>query len=287
VAVPVTRLSGGVPDPGAGHISVMVFEPQRAIVTASDSGIGRATAVALAAAGMHVGVTWHSDEAGAHETAEEVRSHGREAEIAHLDTSDFARCGHVVDDLADRLGGIDVFVNNAGTGSTTRALDMDIEEWRHVLATDLDGAFVCLQRAARRMVDAGNGGRLIAVTSVHEHQPRVGSAPYDAAKHGLGGLMKTLALELGEHAITANCVAPGEIATPMTGQEDEDPRTKVRPGVPLRRPGDAREIAAVIAFLASQDAGYVTGASWVVDGGMLQMGPQAGSHLGSDDWRRV
>jgi NAD(P)-dependent dehydrogenase (short-subunit alcohol dehydrogenase family) len=265
----------------------MVFEPQRAIVTASDSGIGRATAVALAAAGMHVGVTWHSDEAGAHETAEEVRSHGREAEIAHLDTSDFARCGHVVDDLADRLGGIDVFVNNAGTGSTTRALDMDIEEWRHVLATDLDGAFVCLQRAARRMVDAGNGGRLIAVTSVHEHQPRVGSAPYDAAKHGLGGLMKKLALELGEHAITANCVAPGEIATPMTGQEDEDPRTKVRPGVPLRRPGDAREIAAVIAFLASQDAGYVTGASWVVDGGMLQMGPQAGSHLGSDDWRRV
>ena len=89
--------------------------------------------------------------------------------------------------------------------------------------------------------------------------------------------MKTLALELGQYGITANCVAPGEIATPMTGQEDEDPHTTRRPGVPLGRPGDAREIASVVAFLASPQASYVTGASWPVDGGMLQMGPQAGS----------
>jgi NAD(P)-dependent dehydrogenase (short-subunit alcohol dehydrogenase family) len=135
------------------------------------------------------------------------------------------------------------------------------------------------------MVAVGNGGRLIAVTSVHEHQPRVGSAAYDAAKHGLGGLYKTLALELGQYDITANCVAPGEIATAMTGQEDEDPRATPRPGVPLGRPGDAREVAAVIAFLASESASYVTGASYVVDGGMLQMGPQAGSHIEKDDWR--
>jgi NAD(P)-dependent dehydrogenase (short-subunit alcohol dehydrogenase family) len=124
------------------------------------------------------------------------------------------------------------------------------------------------------------------VTSVHEHQPRVGSAPYDAAKGGLGLLIKTLALELGEHGITANAVAPGEIATPMTGQEDEDPRGTSRPGVPLGRPGDAREIAAVIAFLASPGAAYLTGASIAVDGGMLNMGPMAGSHLTSNDWRR-
>lgn len=101
-----------------------------------------------------------------------------------------------------------------------------------VIVTDLDGAFACLQRAARRMVAARNGGRLIAVTSVHEHQPRVGSAAYDAAKHGLGGLMKTLALELGRYDITANCVAPGEIATPMTGQEDED---RTAPTAPASR----------------------------------------------------
>jgi NAD(P)-dependent dehydrogenase (short-subunit alcohol dehydrogenase family) len=263
----------------------MPFQPRRAIVTASDSGIGRATAVALAGAGMDIGVTWHSDEAGAQDTAAEVREAGVKAEVARLDTSELAGCGNVIDELADRLGGVDVFVNNAGTGSSTLALEMSIAEWRHVVATDLDGAFACIQRAARRMVAVGNGGRLIAVTSVHEHQPRVGSAAYDAAKHGLGGLMKTLALELGQYAITANCVAPGEIATPMTGQEDHDPHAERRPGVPLGRPGDAREIAAVIAFLASAQASYVTGASWPVDGGMLQMGPQAGSHIAADDWR--
>jgi NAD(P)-dependent dehydrogenase (short-subunit alcohol dehydrogenase family) len=263
----------------------MTFQPQHAIVTASDSGIGRATAVALARLGMDIGVTWHSDEEGAQDTAAEARGAGVKAEVARLDTSELTGCGDVIDELADRLGGVDVFVNNAGTGSSTLALDMSIEEWRHVVATDLDGAFACIQRAARRMVVAGHGGRLIAVTSVHEHQPRVGSAAYDAAKHGLGGLMKTLALELGQYAITANSVAPGEIATPMTGQEDHDPHAEHRPGVPLGRPGDAREIAAVIAFLASAQASYVTGASWPVDGGMLQMGPQAGSHIAADDWR--
>jgi NAD(P)-dependent dehydrogenase (short-subunit alcohol dehydrogenase family) len=151
--------------------------------------------------------------------------------------------------------------------------------------TNLNGAFLCIQAAARRMVAAGRGGRIIAVTSVHETQPRVGASAYDASKHGLGGLIKTIALELAPHGITANSVAPGEIATPMTGQTDEDPTTKDRPGVPLGRPGDAREVAAVIAFLASPASSYVTGASWAVDGGMLQMGPQAGSHITSDDWR--
>jgi len=100
-------------------------------------------------------------------------------------------------------------------------------------------------------------------------------------------LIKTAALELGQHGITANCVAPGEIATPMTGQTDEDPTQTTRPGIPLGRPGDAREVAAVIGFLASPEASYVTGASWVVDGGMLQMGPQAGSHLQSEEWREA
>ncbi len=264
-----------------------IFQPHRAIVTASDSGIGRATAVALAESGLDIGITWHTDEAGAEDTAAEVRKAGVNAEVTRLDTADLDTCGDVIDELADRLGGVDVFVNNAGTGSAALALDMTIEQWRHVVAADLDGAFACLQRAARRMVAADNGGRLIAVTSVHEHQPRVGSAAYDAAKHGLGGLMKTLALELGRYGITANCVAPGEIATPMTGQEDQDPHGTHRPGVPLGRPGDAREIAAVIAFLASPQASYVTGASWPVDGGMLQMGPQAGSHITTDDWRTV
>jgi NAD(P)-dependent dehydrogenase (short-subunit alcohol dehydrogenase family) len=263
----------------------MTFSPTSAIVTASDSGIGRATAVALAKNGLDIGITWHTDEAGAQETATEVRSHGRKAVVSRLDTTDLPSCGDVIDELADQLGGVDVFVNNAGAGDGTMFLDLDFDTWARTVRTDLDGAFVCIQRAARRMVLAGNGGRLIAVTSVHEHQPRVGAAAYDAAKHGLGGLIKTIALELGAYGITANAVAPGEIATPMTGQTDEDPHGTHRPGIPLGRPGDAREIAAVIAFLASPAASYVTGASWPVDGGMLQMGPQAGSHITSDDWR--
>ena len=265
----------------------MTFSPRTAIVTGSDSGIGRATAVALAAAGMDVGITWHDDEEGAERTAEEVRSHGVKAVVAELDKTDLENAGDVIDRLAEELGGVDVFVNNAGTGDSVPLVDMELEDWRKVMATDLDGAFVCIQRAARRMVAAGNGGRIIAVTSVHEHQPRVGSAAYDAAKHGLGGLIKTLALELGEYGITCNAVAPGEIATPMNDAEDVDPFEVHRPGIPLGRPGDAREVAAVFAFLASPAASYVTGASWTVDGGMLQMGPQAGSHLTSDDWRKA
>jgi NAD(P)-dependent dehydrogenase (short-subunit alcohol dehydrogenase family) len=194
------------------------FDLRTAIVTATDSGIGRANAVALAEAGLDLGVTWHEDRDGAESTADEIRAVGRDVVIAHLDTSYLSTCGDVIDGLADQLGGVDVFVKNAGTGDKAPVLDMTLEQWRD--------------------------------------------------------------------DITANAVAPGEIATPMTGQTDTDPTRTVRPGIPLRRPGDAREIAAVIAFLASPQASYVTGASWAVDGGMLQMGPHAGSHLTDDALRQ-
>ncbi len=242
-----------------------------AIVTGSDSGIGRATAVALAGRGLDIGITWHSDEEGACETALEVRALGRNAVVAHLDASRPRDAAIVVEELADELGGVDVLVNNAATGHDSSVLDVTLDEWRTVLDTDLLGAFFIAQAAARRMVATGRGGRIINVTSVHEHVPLRGAVAYVAAKHGLGGMTKVMALELAEHGITVNSVAPGEIATPMTGNEDVDPSSRDRPDIPAGRPGDAREVAETIAHLASPEASYTTGASFVVDGGLLLM----------------
>jgi NAD(P)-dependent dehydrogenase (short-subunit alcohol dehydrogenase family) len=225
-----------------------------AIITGSDSGIGKATAVALARRGHDIGITYSRDEDGAEATAEEVRAHARRAELRHLDLAD-------ADGVQRR--------------SSTRFLELDPAEWRDVLAVDLTGAFLAGQAAARRMVQAGVRGRIVNVTSVHEHVPLRGSTAYVAAKHGLGGLTKSMALELAEHGITVNAVAPGEIATPMTGQEDQNPRSTQRPGIPVGRPGDAREVAELIAYLSSPEAGYSTGASYVVDGGLLLMAAQA------------
>ncbi|MDQ3945769.1 MAG: SDR family oxidoreductase [Actinomycetota bacterium] len=240
-----------------------------AIVTGSDSGIGKASAVALAEAGYDLGVTWHEDQEGAEGTAKEVAERGRRVEVGHLDLTRLPEAARTVDDLADALGGLDVFVNNAGIGHSAPFLEHTLEDWRRVLEVDLTGAFCCGQRAARRMVAAGRGGRIINITSVHEHVPLRGSAAYCAAKGGLGLLTKVMALELADHGITVNAVAPGEISTPMTGQHDVDPQTQERPGIPLERPGSAWEVAALVVHLAR--ATYTTGSSYVVDGGLMLM----------------
>jgi NAD(P)-dependent dehydrogenase (short-subunit alcohol dehydrogenase family) len=246
-----------------------------AIVTGSDSGIGRASATLLARQGWDVGITWHEDEEGARETADEVRAQGRRAEVCQLDLTQLDQVQDVIGSLAEALGGVNALVNNAGTGASTPFLEMELDEWRRVVDTDLTGAYLAAQEAARRMVDAGEGGRIVNVTSVHEHVPKSGSSAYCAAKGGLGLLTKVMALELAEHGIMVNAVAPGEIATPMTRQEDEDVTTEDRPAIPLGRPGDAREIGAVVAFLCSAEASYATGSSFVIDGGMLLMAAEA------------
>ncbi len=246
-----------------------------AIVTGSDSGIGRATAVVLARRGHDVGITYSRDEDGADETAQEVRSHGRRAEVRHLDLADGAEVQRAIEELAEALGGLDVLVNNAGSGTDTPFLELDPAVFADVVAVDLTGTFLASQAAARHMVAARTRGRIVNVTSVHEHVTYRGAAPYVAAKHGIGGLTKSMALELAEHGITVNAVAPGEIATPMTAQEDVDPHAQKRPGIPLGRPGDAREVAELIAWVASPEASYTTGASYVVDGGMLLMAAHA------------
>ena len=259
--------------------------PRIAVVTGADSGIGRATALLLASEGFDIGLTVHEDEEGARRTAADVQERGQRCAVEPFDAAS-SQAGETVDRLADQLGGIGVLVNVAGTGHSTPALELDLSTWNEVLATDLTGPFLCARHAARHMVAAGRGGRIVNVTSVHEHVPRLGAAAYCTSKAGLGMLTKVLALELAEHGITVNAVAPGEIATEMTGQDEEDAYRTSRPGNPLGRPGHVNEVASVIGFLASPRATYVTGSSYTVDGGLMLM-----SAHGHDDadagWRRL
>jgi NAD(P)-dependent dehydrogenase (short-subunit alcohol dehydrogenase family) len=249
-----------------------------AIVTASDSGIGQEAAKELAENGYDVGITYHEDQAGAKETLDAVQGAGRSGEVRQMDLTRLPEAAEVIDELADALGGLDVLVNNAGTGDPTGDfLKLGYEEWMQVIDTDLSGAFLCSQRAAQRMVDAGNGGTIINITSVHEHIPRTGASAHCAAKGGLGLLTKVMAMELAPYGIRVNAIAPGEIATPMTGAEDTDPGTIERPNLPLGRPGHAREIAAWVAFLASEKSSYATGTSFVVDGGLMLMAAELSS----------
>ena len=240
----------------------------RVIITGAASGIGAASVRELRERGCQVvGLDLHGSEADG---------------ILACDVRDQAAVDAAVAEAVERLGGLDVLVNNAGLGIGNPFLEYELDDFRHVLDVNLTGAFVCAQVAARRMVAAGTGGRIVNVTSVHEHVPLEEASAYCAAKGGLGLLTKVMALELAEHDITVNAVAPGEIATPMTDAEDVDPKTLERPGIPAGRPGDAREIAATIAFLASADASYVSGESFVVDGGMLLMAAVANQRLMED-----
>lgn len=256
-----------------------------AIVTGADSGMGRATAQLLASDGYDVGITFHTDEAGAADTRAAVEQRGRRCYVARQDLTS-PDTGDTVDHLAEQLGGLGVLVNNAGAGHRDRALDLTYARWREMLATDLDGPFLCAQRAARRMVETGRGGRIVNITSVHEHVPRLGAAAYCTAKAGLGMLTQCLALELARYDITVNAVAPGEIATPMTGMDEPDAFREDRPGNPTGRPGHVDEIAAVVAFLASPRASYLTGRSIPVDGGLMLMAAH-GHDMADGSWREL
>ncbi|MDQ3096419.1 MAG: SDR family oxidoreductase [Actinomycetota bacterium] len=259
--------------------------PRLAIVTGGDSGMGRATAQLLASEGFDVGVTYHSDVEGAQHTREEVERRGQRCFVERQDLAS-PQAAEPIGDLVSQLGGLGVLVNCAGMGQSEPVLSTSLASWREVVATDLDGPFLCAQRAAHTMIEAGHGGRIINVTSVHEHVPRLGAAAYCSAKAGLGMLTKVLALELSEHGITVVSVAPGEISTPMTGEDESAAHDIERPGNPLGRPGHVNEVASVIGFLASPRSSYLTATSIVVDGGLTSMAAH-GHDSGDGGWREV
>lgn len=244
------------------------------IVTASDSGIGQKCALMLAEQGYDVGITWHSDEQGAEETARQVRGLGRRAETVQLDLGQLPDGAAGIDELINRFGRIDALVNNAGAMSKSSFLDVTLDEWRRLFTVDVDGAFLCSQKAAKAMVRQGSGGKIVNITSVHEHTPLPEACAYTAAKHALGGLTKSMALELVQHNILVNAVAPGAIATPMNDMKEGEGKNVALPEVPLGRFGETEEIASLVAWLCSDSASYTTGQSFIVDGGFMLANPQ-------------
>lgn len=242
-----------------------------AIVTGSDSGIGQATAIELARAGADVAVTFRSDRDGAEETARLVREAGRRALVRQLDVMDEGQVEALFDATEAELGVPDILVNNAGTGGNADVAGMSTETWDRVIRTDLYGPFFCCRAFIQRRKRTGaGGGKIVNVTSVHEAIPTPGGAAYGAAKGGLLTFTRSLALELAPLRINVNAVAPGLIRTPMTQERTSDPEAmkKELPRIPWSRPGEPQEVAKLALYLASEEADYVTGQSFTIDGGL-------------------
>jgi NAD(P)-dependent dehydrogenase (short-subunit alcohol dehydrogenase family) len=247
-----------------------------AIVTGGSSGIGKATALKLAADGFDVGITFNSGKDRAIAVADEIKRLGVRAAIAYQDLSRPAEAAQSIDELIGQLGRVDAFVNNAGINHRRTFLEMPLEEWLKVFAVNLTGAFVSAQAAAKKMVAQGEGGSIVNVSSILDREALDGGAAYCSSKAGLRQLTRVMALELAPHGIRVNGVAPGETATPMNFATDVDAASVARPVTPLRRPGYSSEVAAVISFLVSEAAAYITGEVLLVDGGLaLHGGPQA------------
>ncbi|MBM3188010.1 MAG: 3-oxoacyl-[acyl-carrier-protein] reductase [Chloroflexi bacterium] len=238
-----------------------------AIVTGSSRGIGRAIALELARRGCRVVVNYRSNAAQADEVVEQARATGGEAMAVQADVSLLAEAQQLVEATLAAYGTVDILVNNAGIARDTLLMRMSEEDWDAVLATNLKGAFNCAKAVQRTMLRK-RAGRIINIGSVVGISGNVGQANYAAAKAGLIGLTKALAREFGSRGITVNLVAPGFIETDMTAGLSEQLITAAKERIPLERLGQPEDVAAAVAFFASDAAAYITGQVLCVDGGM-------------------
>jgi 3-oxoacyl-[acyl-carrier protein] reductase len=243
-----------------GYRVVARPENATALVTGASKGIGAAIARALAADGWHVAVNYRSDQDGADATVKAIEEAGGKAVALHADVTNGAN------DLfkrAEELGPVLALVNNAGVTADGLAIQLEDEDWDRVIDTNLSAAFRLTRSAMRPMIKA-RYGRIINVASVVGPRANAGQANYAAAKAGLIGFTKTVAAEVARRGVTVNAVAPGFIETDMT----KDVPDAVLQAIPARRVGAPEDVAAAVRFLASEDAGYVTGTTLFVDGGM-------------------
>ena len=264
-------------DPRLRRAGMPGLRGKNVLITGGSSGIGQATAVRFAEHGANVAINYLTtpDEAAGTEEqvvacVEKVQQHGVRDVLVQGDVSSERDVVRMVDEASERLGGLDVLINNAGIQISRPSEQLSSAEFDRVLAVDLRGAFLCARQAIGRFLADQKPGVVINVSSVHEVIPRPSYLSYSISKGGVGNMTRTLALEYARRGIRVNGVAPGATITPINRTWTEDPvKTEiVSSHIPLGRPGTADEMAGVCAFLASDDAAYITGQTVFVDGGL-------------------
>lgn len=250
------------------------------VVTGASSGIGQAIAVRFAAEGANVAINYHRNQQGAQETASQIEAIGAgvRTTVVCADVAESTDVARLFQQSIDDLGGVDMLINNAGFQLHGPSHELEEEAFARVIATNLTGAYLCARRALAHMMEQEKPGVIINVSSVHEIIPKPGFAGYSASKGGMRNLTRTLALEYAPHGIRVNGLGPGATVTPMNDAWVDDPqkRAVVESHIPLGRSGTSEEMAAVTAFLCSDDASYITGQTLFVDGG-LTLFPEFGT----------
>jgi glucose 1-dehydrogenase len=247
------------------------LEGRNALVTGGDQGIGQAIAIRLAEEGADVVINFRKNRDGADDTCSRIKALGRRTAAVQADVGVIADVQRIVEEAVKALGAIDVLVNNAGVEKNADFVDVTEHDFRAVLDVNLTGPFFATQAFARHRRDRKSGGKVINISSVHEELPFPHFTAYCASKGGLKMMMRNLAIELAPLGITINNIAPGAIETPINAKLLSDPKL-LKPllaNIPLDRLGKPSDVAGVAAFLASADADYITGATIVIDGGLL------------------